>query len=97
MKLISIDADGTSARMNRLIEKIQQTEDRKVLKLLSREWWREWFSLHPRTNDSTLHLPMEPNGAQGSDMQGSGTRQAEQLPAGICGRLQSDQQSERIA
>jgi hypothetical protein len=54
VKLISIDGElevaGINARMKLLTAKIKETEDRKKLKLLSREWWRCWFSLHSRSD-----------------------------------------------
>jgi hypothetical protein len=54
MKLIFINGelqvDGTYARMKRLVAKINETEDRQTLKVLNREWWRMWFSLHSRSD-----------------------------------------------
>ena len=47
MKLISFNGDliveGTNARMKRLLQKIQVTNDRKLLRLLNRAYWREFF------------------------------------------------------
>ena len=52
LKLIEINGQlevaGTNARMKRLLAKIHQTEDRKLLRLLSRAWWFEYFKLNPK-------------------------------------------------
>lgn len=38
-----LEVDGTNARMKRLMEKIKQADDRKVLNVLNRAWWVEFF------------------------------------------------------
>jgi len=42
------------SRRERIAEVIQRTEDRKTLRLLNREWWREWFT-EKGENDREMH------------------------------------------
>ena len=83
MKLISIDGElevaGINARMKRLLAKINETEDRKTLKLLCREWWRCWFAINrPRketinvleTENRSPHFIVRGSNASGRGMEG---------------------------
>jgi hypothetical protein len=41
--------DGANARMRRLLQEINRTDDRKRLRLLNRAWWREFFKCDAAT------------------------------------------------
>ena len=72
MKLIfvngELEVDGAYARMKRLVAKINETEDRKKLKVLNREWWRCFFLLHPRS-DVVLPARIRENGFESASPQ----------------------------